>query len=277
MSTFFGHTVFSIYFDQIDVFEQILNQLRDLHGFEDSKFLGDDTESQFKRRLFRILNLPVENLALTHRTKAEQDSPFRAFTRRLGNCFSKPALDGSVGYKSLMQKSIHFHHTQFRDCLIDIAIYCQETGIGNFVDSIDDMRILFSTMSNSVINLFESGFNTTIYTKRVKHTDWRQPSIGIFGQDYITNEVFNSKSSMLTEQKANRKINKRQRRNYQCKMMKRQVRLSMVKIDWIFRDSPTQESRGYNDLIDALAKSPNESVFGTELIDTLMNSFWREY
>ena len=51
----------------------------------------------------------------------------------------------------------------------------------------------------------------------------------------------------------------------------------MLKIDWIFRDSPEKKSQGYSDLIDALAKSPNESIFTTDLINTLMGSFWKQY
>ena len=51
----------------------------------------------------------------------------------------------------------------------------------------------------------------------------------------------------------------------------------MLKIDWIFRDSDSKKSRGFADLIDALVNAPNESLFGTDVVNTLMSSFWKEY
>ena len=59
--------------------------------------------------------------------------------------------------------------------------------------------------------------------------------------------------------------------------MKRQVELRMLKIDWVFRDSESGYSRGFADLIDGLVNAPNESLFGTDMVNTLMSSFWKDY
>ena len=51
-----GHTIFSLFFDRIKVYEKILTQLKgmDFPGVEDID--GFDVENDFLRRLFRITN-----------------------------------------------------------------------------------------------------------------------------------------------------------------------------------------------------------------------------
>ena len=51
----------------------------------------------------------------------------------------------------------------------------------------------------------------------------------------------------------------------------------MLKVDWLTRDTPNSKSNGFKDLIQVLAESQNESIFGTELIETLMDSFWSRW
>ena len=63
-----------------------------------------------------------------------------------------------------MKKSIHFHNSRFRDCLMDISTNCSETVIGSFIDNIDDMNVLVNSLSTSVRNFLENGFSKTIYT-----------------------------------------------------------------------------------------------------------------
>lgn len=51
----------------------------------------------------------------------------------------------------------------------------------------------------------------------------------------------------------------------------------MLKVDWVNRDTPNGKSSGYKGLVEALSSSQNESIFGTELIETLMDSFWSRW
>ena len=51
---------------------------------------------------------------------------------------------GRKGFKSILQKSIHFsHNARYRDVLMQIAAKCNENTIGNFVSNIHDLEILF--------------------------------------------------------------------------------------------------------------------------------------
>jgi hypothetical protein len=51
----------------------------------------------------------------------------------------------------------------------------------------------------------------------------------------------------------------------------------MLGLGWLFNNSyqGVQQNRG--DLVDALAKAPHEYYFSTDLVVTLIESFWGEY
>ena len=54
-----GHTVFSIFFDCIEVYEQILAQMQDMEFEQEEDLNGLDIENTVLRKLYRILNLPT--------------------------------------------------------------------------------------------------------------------------------------------------------------------------------------------------------------------------
>ena len=47
---------------------------------------------------------------------------------------------------------------------MDISIHCSETIVGSFIDNVDDMKVLVSSLSPSVKAFLENGFDETIYT-----------------------------------------------------------------------------------------------------------------
>ena len=63
LSTFEGHTIFSIYFDNIQVYEQILEQLDSCDFPEEAGLTGNSIENHKLRLLLSILNLPTEDLS----------------------------------------------------------------------------------------------------------------------------------------------------------------------------------------------------------------------
>jgi len=62
-SNYEGHTIFSIFFDRIMTYEQILKQLPQLDLEDEEDINGQDIESSYSRRLYRILNMPTGDLA----------------------------------------------------------------------------------------------------------------------------------------------------------------------------------------------------------------------
>ena len=137
-------------------------------------------------------------------------------------------------------------------------MYCNEIAISSFVDNIDDIKILFASMSPQVTKLFEIGFSESLYCKRVKHAEWKSRSSGIFGTDVSTLEVFVRASSIIDETVTNCHVKENQRVSFSKELTKRQVSVRMLKTDWVFRDNETRKSAGMSDLIEALANAPNE-------------------
>ena len=53
------HTTFSIFQENIEVYEQILAQMKDEKFEDEEDFDGQDVENSYLRRLYRILSLPT--------------------------------------------------------------------------------------------------------------------------------------------------------------------------------------------------------------------------
>ena len=70
--TFEGHTIFSIFQEHIAVYEQILSQLKDQEFENEQDGNGDDAENSFLRRLYRVLNMPVDDWRQSARAIREQ-------------------------------------------------------------------------------------------------------------------------------------------------------------------------------------------------------------
>ena len=51
----------------------------------------------------------------------------------------------------------------------------------------------------------------------------------------------------------------------------------MLKVDWIFQEVKIGKKQGYGSLVGTLARAPNDSLFGTDLVITLVLQFWDRY
>jgi len=79
LSIYEGHTVFSIFFDYIDMYEHILTEFQQAEFENEKTSTGLDVEHNSLRRLYRILNFPTSDFMhndlknLTKAKKAELD------------------------------------------------------------------------------------------------------------------------------------------------------------------------------------------------------------
>ena len=94
---------------------------------------------------------------------------------------------------------MYFKNSRFRDILMDLALMCQENAINNFLDNIEDIKLLFTSMSPSTVKLFENGFKITRHTESIKNADWKQ------GDSLV---VIGAQSSVIMEKDANKLIKK---------------------------------------------------------------------
>ena len=76
---------------------------------------------------------------------------------------------------------------------MEIALHCEENQIKSFVENIDDIEILFASMSPAIEAFFENGFVTTRFTEKIKNLNWE---IG------DTLKVFGKTSSVVNEETA---------------------------------------------------------------------------
>ena len=90
-------------------------------------------------------------------------------------------------------------------------------------------------------------------------------------------EVFPSKSSVITETKANQILASRRKSSGTKKIQNRQVLLKMLPVNWLFVPSYDGGKSGRKSLVTALANAPHESLFSTDLVITLVESFWASY
>lgn len=59
LCTYQGHTIFSIFQENIEVYDQIVSQINHQEFEEEEDFDGQDVENNYQRRLYRILSLPT--------------------------------------------------------------------------------------------------------------------------------------------------------------------------------------------------------------------------
>lgn len=97
---------------------------------------------------------------------------------------------------------------------MEIATKCKENSIESFVCNIDDLSILFDSLSPAILNFFEEGFVETERTENVKNADWLLKE---------TLEVFENSSSIVTEQKVAKILAKSRMKKRSGKVQNRQV------------------------------------------------------
>ena len=93
-------------------------------------------------------------------------------------------------------------------------------------------------------------------------------------------EVFGTQSSVITEASSEALIakgDKEEDKNKSDEAQYRQVNVKMLSLEWVHADYKGLKDVGFKELILALAQAPSESLFGTELVITLVRHFWNYY
>ena len=80
---------------------------------------------------------------------------------------------------------------------MEMAILCRENSIDRFVDNMDDIAVIFKSMSPAEENLLDNAFKRTRFTDAIKNADWR------VGKGL---EVIGNMSSVMAEKAAIKKV-----------------------------------------------------------------------
>jgi len=145
----------------------------------------------------------------------------------------------------------------------------QENSIIDFVQNLEDIEILFTSMSPATVDFFQNAFNTTRFTNTVKNLDWKLGD---------TMQVFGGQYSAIDEKVAESLINDGKPKAEESEeIQNRQVVMKMLSLDWVHANYRGYTDVGFRELIVALASAPHESLFSTELVITLIDHFWDYY
>ena len=61
-------------------------------------------------------------------------------------------------FQSLLRRSLHLSNSRIKEVLMDIATWTGHNALGLFVDSLDDLEILFKSPSPKVLDFLEHCF-----------------------------------------------------------------------------------------------------------------------
>ena len=276
---FEGHSIFSIFQDEQDIYEQIQIQLESQEFLREKNSNGDELENSYLRRLHRTMSIPTSDWknSKSEREKITSSASGRSCCKRINIWFKLKLgmgdgikVEGGIGIKSIRKKSMHFKSSRFRESLMQISMLTEENSLIDFVQTLEDMKILFTSMSPTIVELFGNAFNTTRFTRVVRNLDWRQgASLEVFGaqgtamtQDLAQDCISDSKSDG-GEETGN--------------IQNRQVDAKMLNLDWLHATYKGKEKVGFSELIAELAEAPDEALFATELVVTLVEHFWSYY
>ena len=115
---FEGHSIFSIFQDEIEVYEHLQKQIEQSDFPIETNSIGEQFENSFLRRLHRVMSLPTKDWKNSERDREKLNKKSR---NRLGLCkrfrvWLRLKLGmgdglkviGNVGFKPIRQKSMHF-------------------------------------------------------------------------------------------------------------------------------------------------------------------------
>ena len=127
LSFYTGHTFFSIFAYNSQVYDTVLLQLNKRNIEESRGSETNQTKTLFSRQLYKILCMPVyENeLILKDRICTSMPSQWCCYSYKSGRgCFSRVLFNETDGYcdcrsyVSLLRKSIFYKNSEFRDRLL---------------------------------------------------------------------------------------------------------------------------------------------------------------
>jgi len=99
-----------------------------------------------------VLITPTEDLAKQDEEEPEEKE---SSMRRMINWFKKQEVPyGQYGFKSILMKCVHFRNARYRDLLMEISMFSEGHNVSQFVDSLDDIDVLFDNMSPVVVEFF---------------------------------------------------------------------------------------------------------------------------
>ena len=235
LATYYGHTIFSLYNGNHDVYSRILAKFKQTKDDEVTQ-LKYNENSFNTRALYRILNMPTTDIDMTSAStlynchvcvcakSIEKNRSIwcsKCSRKRDSNCKCK-------GFLPITVKSVHFVDSRIRDTLIQLSLLCSETDITSFVKVLGDFNQLFVRSSPALNDLFARAFSPCNELRRIDTLELRQDKMQKIAQHSTSlisrDELNDSIKSILWEET----------REFQ-------VVVNLLRIQWLFKSPPGQE------------------------------------
>ena len=106
---------------------------------------------------------------------------------------------------------------------------CEENQVNDFVENLEEIEILFKSMSPATVEFFHNAFNQNRFTKRIKNLQWRLGErLKVFGtQSSIINQKIAEKATLQINDKNEEKDSGTATMEY------RQVLVKKLNLDWV--------------------------------------------
>ena len=165
------------------------------------------------------------------------------------------------GFSSISHKSVHYSSEKYRDMLIEISLFCKETDITSFVNSLDDMSRLFQNFNLTVNKFFGQCFTESKFKGRI-NLDWQSTSsnesfkVLRYNSSIIDTEGLNKYMAIDKGGHICQKLKKWLMRKLFTPLKKKQlVEVKLLRTNWIFRQDKNEQGKSANqflELIDVL-------------------------
>ena len=278
LSTFKGHSAFSIFAVEEKFHEQMLIQVQEQEFEEEMQEDETTLENNMLRRLFSVLNLPtpdmVAPIVYSDQTDENPDCPEDQVQQeendedKTENAVAQgeeAKKENKIDFGSVLRKSIYSENVRIKSCLLTIANKCAECSLVTFCADQDAFGELIKDLSQNAIELIADSFVATPFTKRILNCSW-YPEM----EPIVTMRM---DSSLVTQSDVNCRIQQILEENgvAENEMTKTQVEVRLLDLSWLLADRKT-----FVHFTTVLGNASNDQIYTTELLKTLLVEFWEE-
>ena len=255
LSVFDNQTVFSIFFKEQAVYQQIYEQItaaqHETGLASDQNITRQQELKLFQDLLLRVLILPVRDLQY-------KKDPQGSNKRR---CLEFMAISPGGrekyghGFKSIMKKSVYQRSTQWMEYLIQFADVAADISIETFVDSLDELKVMFKSLSPIVTRYFEQAFIQSKECSNIQRVEWATQSSKVASRGIVVNKL----SSYITVGDIEEAVlEKRKRTLVEDNRRYREVSVRMLRTDWVFNENNKGKRGNLIELTKAMAGAPDD-------------------
>ena len=145
--------------------------------------------------------------------------------------------------------------------LIQFADVAEDISIETFVDSLDELKIMFKALSPIVVRYFEQAFVQSKECTAIQRVEWVEQAKNVASRGIVVNK---SNSYITVEDIETGAFEKRKRIVRETNKRYREVSVRMLRTDWVFNKNSKGHKGNLIELTRAMAQAPDD-LFKTDM------------